>query len=212
MEDFPEPQWGSMSTFSNGDLSPTRSPSFPTLMHPGTASDGAWDSNDKRPSGSAVVDGGDMTRSNGKTLNKITSFFGEEPLETHTPQLLPPNTSMPVANGEYKRPGYARQLSLNGSKRNTPESPDTSRPRTPPQASSDVTPWVFQNHEVSKSLRYALPNEMWRTTKTVHWLLLLPCSGVVMEMLICSGPYAEGALCRPVTRSFCREGLLLLLT
>lgn len=149
MEDFPEPQWGSMSAFSNGHMSPNRSPSFPTMMHPGVASDGAWDSNNKTPTGSAMMDNGDVTLSNGKTLNKITSFFGDDPDHTHPPQLPPTSTAMPVANGDHKRQSYARQLSFHSSRKHTTESPDKSRPRTPPQASSEVTPWVFQNHEVS---------------------------------------------------------------
>ena len=137
VEDFPAPQWGSMSNFSNGDdMSP--SPTLPEYVHPGMVSDGALDTNDHQTSG------------NTQNLSKISSFFGEDPDDPKPPNLQTPQPTTPDSRGEDKRPGYARQLSWGGSKKSKPSSPDGSRPRTPPQASSEVTPWAYQDHAVSQ--------------------------------------------------------------
>lgn len=150
MEDFPEPQWSSMSAGSNGGMSP----SFPTLMHPGKESDGVGGRNsedDRNPSiTSAGTDSSQKpTRANANSQNKMAAFFGASPDELarrSSSNLQLPSPSTPNSHNENQRPSAQRQGSWAG-RNGPPASPDSSRPRTPP--SSDVTPWAYQDPQVS---------------------------------------------------------------
>lgn len=142
-----------MSTQSNGDWSPTRSPSFPSLMHPGTASDAYSPTHERRPSVASGMTEDSQTsiRYQNKTLNKIHSFFGDDPdAERSSSQSNLHVPASPNSHHADKKPGYSRQLSWTSNKKDTKSSPDASRSRTPPQASSEVTPWAFQERSVSR--------------------------------------------------------------
>jgi adenylate cyclase len=139
-------------TFYNEDLSPGFAPSegmgFPV------------DKDDRRPSiasGTTVSSTGSKSSFSGRYKKKLQGFFGEDyPGEENGSGSRQNSETSSMQGGVL--PAFApggssrnRNNSMNdGLLRSGPPSPTSSRPRTPAAGpSSEVTPWVFQDMQVS---------------------------------------------------------------
>lgn len=118
------------------------------------------DGDDRRPSiasATTVSSSGSKSSFSGKVHKKLQGFFGED--------VFPPNGSGSRQNSETSSvkggvlPAFApgggsrnRNNSMNDAMlRSRPPSPSSSRPRTPGVGpSSEVTPWVYQDTQVSR--------------------------------------------------------------
>lgn len=122
------------------------------------------DGDDRRPSiasATTVSSSGSKSSFGGKYKKKLQGFFGEDyPGESHSGSRQGSETSS-MKGGQLPAfaPGAAaarlRNNSMNDAMmgRSGPPSPTSSRPRTPaPAPSSEVTPWVFQDTQVSRML------------------------------------------------------------
>lgn len=109
---------------------------------PSTASAMTASSRDSNASGSQIY----------TSHRKLQDFFGEDPnavARTQSTSTFPTLPSEPDA-ATAARPSFLRGRSfLNESaKPSRPVSPTNNRPKTPPQVSSEVTPWLFQDRQV----------------------------------------------------------------
>jgi hypothetical protein len=132
-----------------------RSPSFPSLLGRHDTWNVDFAGADRRPSvastmtmsstGSGRVGGRSMVH------KKLHGFFGEEP-----PLRESRYGSDASSTSVGGRPGYSRTTSIkDGVSTNGQATPDNgTRPKTPPP-SSEVTPWDFQDPQVSTSLKFA---------------------------------------------------------
>jgi len=150
---------------SHTDRSP-RSPSFPTQLGRQDTWHMGFDNDDRRPSvaSTTTMSSTGSGRNYGRGLQhsqhkKLNGFFGEElpgSDESRGYSEVPMFGSMGSGAEATPRPRFSRNGSfINGYENQhsggarTPEGHRSSRPKTP-QPSSDVTPWLFQDREVSR--------------------------------------------------------------
>lgn len=148
---MPTSVFGSFFNDSSDDIAQI-SPGF----RPGSSSYGEqYPSEDRRPSvaSATTVSSSGSKSSVGRGFHKkLQGFFGEEfpGVESNSRQnsdmSLPPEARLPQDSTQNAR---KRNNSVNEAARSRPSSPASfSRPRTP-MASSEVTPWEYQNSKVS---------------------------------------------------------------
>lgn len=147
---------------SNQDRSP-RSPNFPTMLSRVDTWNTGFDGQDRRPSVASTTtmssngSGRDYNRMAHKKLN---GFFGEEPSSEDNRHYSEAPSFGSIASGSTldstTRPRASRAGSFKsgydryGSGTLTPDGGPKSGAKTP-QPSSDVTPWLFQDHAVSST-------------------------------------------------------------
>jgi adenylate cyclase len=116
------------------------------------------DSDDRRPSiaSATTVSSSGSKSSAGKFHKKLQGFFGEDYKGLEEPSRQTSESSSmqgthpgltPASSGQRGRNSSAND----GAKGSSPPSPSSSRPRTPAQQGPtyDVTPWAFQDSQVS---------------------------------------------------------------
>lgn len=126
-------------------------------FRPGSANDNGFPADDRRPSvaSATTVSSSGSKSSVGRNFHKkLQGFFGEEPpsdsrqnSEASLPHQPQPSNAQQYANRiRANSTNNTIGSSFGGGSR--PASPTSSRPRTP-LPSSEVTPWEFQDYQVS---------------------------------------------------------------
>lgn len=135
---------------STGDQSP-RSPVFPLQLARHDTWNTGFSQDDRRPSiaSTTTMSSVGSGRSYSRVVHKkLHGFFGEEPPLEEARQIGPSgvDNSRPMfpAQSSFRHGGDGQ---FQGGQL-TPDTIRTGRPKTP-QPSADVTPWMFQDHQVS---------------------------------------------------------------
>lgn len=153
-------------------------------ISPGFVPNGAmgFPGDDRRPSiasATTVSSSGSKSSLGGKFHKKLQGFFGEDFPGTpgnegsrHNSETSSMQSSLPAFAPGGGSAARNRNNSLQDSmlRSSRPDSPAESRPRTPgPGPSSEVTPWVFQDYQVSSAVTVKrLPTTM--QEKAPSWL------------------------------------------